>query len=222
MKIELSLPGISCFSTTLPLDSKLSPGFEAWLPEQLKGASSQRRQEFVAGRYCVFNAARAIGLELETLPISAERGPVWPAGVIGSISHSKKLAIGCIGEVGQFRSIGIDTEEVFSNQTIKDIMEAIALDSEIAFITKEIPTRAKALAFTIVFSAKEALFKAIHPLCKQFIDFQEVKMTSLSLESKTFTLEVCEKIELGHLPRVFQGFFFHEGNNLITVLPVTH
>ena len=220
MKIELSLSGISCYGTTLPLDSKLGSEFKSWLPEQLTVASFQRRQEFIAGRYCVYNAAKELGLELSTLPVSIERGPVWPEGVIGSISHSKKMAIGCVGKAGQFRSIGIDTEEVFSQQTIKDIQKVIALDSEKEMISREIPEKYNNLAYSILFSAKEALFKAIHPLCKTFIDFQETRMTHLNLETKTFTIEISESVDLKDLPRTYQGFYISHGTNLISVLPI--
>jgi enterobactin synthetase component D len=222
MKIELSLNGISCFGTTLPLDSKLSSDFKAWLPEQLVNAAYQRKQEFIAGRFCVYNAAKEIGLELSTLPVGVERGPVWPEGVIGSISHSKKMAIGCVGKVDQLKSIGIDTEEIFSQQTIKDIQKVIALDSEKEMIAREIPEKYTNLAYSILFSAKEALFKAIHPLCKTFIDFQEARMTHLSLEEKTFTIEISEKIDLKDLPRTYKGFYVSYGTNLISVLPINH
>jgi enterobactin synthetase component D len=218
--IELGISGVACVGVALPLDGRTIDGLQLEMPYQLRGASSQRKQEFLAGRMCVGAAAALLGLDLTYLPIGPGRGPTWPLGLTGSISHSKGLALACVGMIEKVRSIGIDTEELLSNETISNIKSTISHECEQQLIARIAAAFSEELAFTVLFSAKEALFKAVHPISQTFFDFKDATMTSLSLKDQTFSFEIHESVPLKGLANNFQGRFLTEGNTLISVLPI--
>ena len=51
-------------------------------------AVPKRRREFTAGRTAARRACARLGVWAGALPVAADRTPVWPEGVVGSISHS--------------------------------------------------------------------------------------------------------------------------------------
>ena len=53
---------------------------------------SPRAQEHRLGRYCAEQALKAIGIKCDEIKSSAQGYPIWPKGIVGSISHSKGYA----------------------------------------------------------------------------------------------------------------------------------
>ncbi|WP_181167477.1 hypothetical protein [Mesorhizobium sp. B2-6-5] len=70
-----------------------------------------RRREFRAGRLYVRQALRGLGIPETVIPIGPDRAPIWPTGVVGSISHNRSLCAVAVGLSADYRSIGIDIEE---------------------------------------------------------------------------------------------------------------
>ena len=73
---------------------------EKGLPEEeacLEGVSASRKREFRAGRLCARNALRLLGAECVPIIPSEQRGPTWPEGVIGSISHTREYCAAVVG-----------------------------------------------------------------------------------------------------------------------------
>src|SRR5688572_29707947 len=64
------------------------------LPATLHGAVPKRQAEFRAGRYCAMTALTALDARFAGCEVGrADSGaPVWPAGIVGSISHSDGMA----------------------------------------------------------------------------------------------------------------------------------
>lgn len=211
MKLELQLPGICAFLTTLPLDSGIENEHQSYLSDDLKNAAPKRKAEFIAGRYCIKMASKELGIQIESLPVDQDRSPEWPVGIIGSITHSNTLAIGCVGRVSQFRSIGIDTEEVLNKEIIENIKDTISVQTERDLISA-LDEDSQRLAYTVLFSGKESLFKALHPIFRVFIDFKDAQLTSLSLGMKTFKLSIAGAS--------YEGTFFKRDDNIITAIAI--
>ncbi|GAB3946415.1 hypothetical protein GCM10027614_39920 [Micromonospora vulcania] len=51
-------------------------------------AVESRRRDFTAGRVCARRAMADLGLPASAVPAAADRAPVWPAGVVGAITHT--------------------------------------------------------------------------------------------------------------------------------------
>ena len=61
------------------------------LPPSLSTAVAKRRSEYLAGRWCAREALAMLGME--GIPaLGPDRAPQWPAGSLGSITHSQGIA----------------------------------------------------------------------------------------------------------------------------------
>jgi enterobactin synthetase component D len=186
MQAEFNIQGVSIFGAQLPLSSDLEQGYAFCLPEGLQDAAQVRKQEFIAGRYCAIQAAKNIGLTIESLPRASTREPIWPLGITGSISHSKQMAISCISKSSDYLSLGIDSEELIKPKIASEVAATIGTQDELAFLA----SLDFSFGLTVMFSAKEALYKALFPLARTFIDFKDVKLISLDPAKGDFELEL--------------------------------
>jgi enterobactin synthetase component D / holo-[acyl-carrier protein] synthase len=129
-------------------------------------AVEQRRREFVTGRIC---ARRALTrLAAPAGPITADRrgAPQWPAGIAGSISHCPGYRAAAVGRSTGLRGIGIDAE---ANRPLP----AGVLDS--ISTPEERPRRELDVCWDrLLFSAKEAVFKAWYPTNRRSLGWRDV------------------------------------------------
>jgi enterobactin synthetase component D len=212
MEIHLNVPKVSCYALPLDTCTTMETYLSHILPQNLSSSPTNRKQEFLAGRVCAMKAAELIGIQISDIPTAKNREPVWPSGIVGSISHSNVMAVSCIAKSSDFISVGIDTESLIVEETIKAIKNAIALPSEISFLEESLKGIDFDLKYTLLFSMKEALYKAIYPLNKEFIDFHDVSLISLSIEKQTFSLR--------YRSRMFAGHFTVSDRSVITIVPI--
>ena len=72
------------------------------------GAAEVRRIEFAAGRDLARTALRRLGVDGHALLPAKDRSPQWPAGVVGSISHTRRLCGVAGARRGAVTSLGLD------------------------------------------------------------------------------------------------------------------
>ncbi len=156
------LPSGVCFAVADPTQHYPLMGSER---SAVANAIEKRQTEFSAGRDAARRALAHLGHAAVEIPVNARRGPIWPNGICGSITHSKRICIAVVAPRAQHVSIGIDAELA---HPLKDTLrKAILHESE----------RALSAADAIkVFSMKEALFKALFPLDQDWFGFQDAKM----------------------------------------------
>jgi enterobactin synthetase component D len=191
------------------------------LPVSLQQAAQGRQNEFLAGRWCAFKAAQILGLNLNNLEIGENREPKWPEGIIGSISHSKELAVAVVAlNKSQTLKLGLDTELII-NESRFETIEKIVIDKTEIELIKSLTNEqwSKNILYTLVFSAKEALYKALYPYCQCFIEFQEAKLVGIDINKKCLVLELrSQKTELkNYNQNYFINFAFNK-NHIICYL----
>lgn len=157
-------------------------GHHIALPDDLAAAVPKRRSEFLAGRLCAAIALRAAGLPEEVGRLG--RAPVWPKGCTGSITHSRNRAIAVVSRSA--RMLGIDCEALVPEARAQDLREMILTDAEAALRPEGM---AFGTYFTLVFSAKEALYKARAPGLTRIPGFLEVTTTAFTADSLHLTLD---------------------------------
>jgi len=116
-------------------------------------------------------AARRLLPELDgdavaPLPRSVSGAPVWPDGFIGSLAHDDLYAAAAVGRRGALVGIGIDIEPAEPLPT--DLVDFVLTPPE----RKE--TSADPVAQRLVFAAKEAVYKAIHPLDGSALEYADI------------------------------------------------
>ena len=144
-----------------------------WLPHhaQLADAGRKRKADHLAGRI-----AAAHALPDHTMPAIGPSGePLWPQGISGSITHSGTQAIAVVTQYPAL--IGIDCETILFENEAREIKDGIIDTQEEPVLSRQ--GYPFALALTLVFSAKESLFKALFPQVQAWMGFDSARVTKL-------------------------------------------
>lgn len=135
-------------------------------------AVEKRRQEFVTGRACARQALQGLGIGPVAIP-NGERGePLWPSGVVGSITHCRGYRACAVANAEDVAAIGIDAE--VHEPLPKGVLEQVAFGRERAMV---VDRRAGVHLDRLLFSAKEAIYKAWFPLSRRWLGFEDVELT---------------------------------------------
>lgn len=141
-------------------------------------AVPKRRAEFLAGRFAARRALGALGVD--ATPGRDEGGcPIWPAGVVGSITHGAERALCAVARAGDLLGIGIDAERLMSASTKDELMARICADTERTALEAALSAPEPARV-TFAFSAKESLYKCLFPLVGRFMDFSAARVVAAS------------------------------------------
>jgi len=175
-------------------------------------ARQKRQNEFATGRRCAEALLKRMG-NSEQVWVNPDRSPEWPAGFVGSISHSNSWTWATIGRNTDVKSIGIDTEKVVSRETQQQVSSDIASDSE-WIVANDIGLSAEQI-FTLVFSAKEAFYKCCYPLTKQYFGFEQAFVESVSKNSLQITMTDSNP-NFGDLPTSLEVHFLAISSDIFT------
>lgn len=147
-------------------------------PESIQHSVRARRAEFFAGRYACRLALEPLGWGRWSVGVGALRAPLWPPGVVGSISHDSSSALACAGlRTEKVIGVGIDREPVIELDVALRIASSIAKPDELGLLDSRLWPFNKAL--TLIFSAKESFFKAAYPTLGRYLDFDAVRFAGL-------------------------------------------
>ncbi len=138
--------------------------------ESGKSGKTKRQAEFNAGRFC---AQQALSTWNQDGPVGQadDRSPIWPDGFAGSISHSKNWVWASAAKTDQILSVGVDTETIVDATTRSQTWKQIATIDELRTLQSlDLDPTAE---FTVLFSAKEAFYKCLYPVSKQYFGFRD-------------------------------------------------
>jgi 4'-phosphopantetheinyl transferase EntD len=136
-----------------------------------------RREEFAAGRWCARRALAELGISAQALPVGSDRAPVWPAGIVGSITHCQGLVGAVVARTARLIALGFDAEP--ATPLGNDLPGLVCTASELDWVRRSPVSPAPADWPKVIFCAKEALHKCVAPLYHVMLDFRDV---SLALE----------------------------------------
>lgn len=147
------------------------------LPEEepaIARAVEKRRREFIGGRVCAREAMTALGLPCAPILPGPDRAPVWPDGVVGTITHTDTWCAAAIARVGEgVRALGLDVEP---DEPLKATLVApITVPDERAWLDAQ-PAAERGLLGKLVFSAKECAYKAQYPLTRCYFGFSGMRI----------------------------------------------
>ena len=172
------------------------------LPPALSRATGTRRAEFLAGRVAAARALRAAGCD-PPLPvgIGADRAPEWPAGYVGSITHSHGFAFAAVASAGDLRSLGVDSELVVEERVAEEIRELVLTAGDLDLYREEPAALLDLPTFvTLAVSAKESVYKCLHPLTGGIVDFSDVALSAFDPSAGVFRLRIVNLLN-----REFRG-----------------
>lgn len=142
------------------------------LPEEAEHARTLRKYrqvQFVGGRLALRLALEQ--MNAPTVPaLSDDRGaPILPRGFVGSISHKRDLAVAMVARAAH-GSLGVDLEDYLPARN--GIADRILVAEEIEAI-EALPEDRRWIALVLRFSVKEAIYKALDPFVRRYVDFHE-------------------------------------------------
>ncbi len=145
----------------------LFPGEEALVA----GAVENRRREFATARRCARQALATLGHPPTAILSGLSREPLWPMGIVGSITHCAGYRAAAVAHDTDLLTVGIDAEP--HEPLPGGVLEAIALPREIDRL-RALRHHDRAICWDrLLFCAKEAVFKAWYPITRRWLDFSE-------------------------------------------------
>lgn len=149
----------------------LHPAEFGLLPER---TSPSRLLAFQLGRGAARLALARLGVS--NLPVlrGEHRQPIWPEGVVGSITHASEYAVAVVGRKGDSGGIGIDLEAI---RSVDGLAEQVAYGEEKEYI-EGLSEQARVGALMTLFSAKESIFKAFFPRVGKYFGFEAARVAS--------------------------------------------
>lgn len=208
---QLLPPGVAVFETRAP---DAAPPL---LPEErqhVANAVPKRVREFRAGRACARAALKQLGIEGFALRPGEHREPLWPSGVVGSITHTLGYAAAAAGRTCSVRAVGIDAE--LSTVVESSLWHGIATNSELERLAT-LAEPAATIAASVLFSAKEAFYKCQFPLTGEWLDFLDIRIEPDATSG--FEIVPCRPLRLQlHAQRPWRGRFFIEEGLVVTAV----
>ncbi|MFE5662134.1 4'-phosphopantetheinyl transferase, partial [Streptomyces sp. NPDC056517] len=156
----------------------LGPGPQPWLyaeeDEQLaEGVVDARWTEFATARMCARRALLGLGAVPGPLLRGSRGEPLWPTGVVGSITHRAGYRAAVVGPAGATVALGIDAEPAVALRP--GVLRRIALPEERARLAA-LPSAPGLPWDTLLFCVKEAAYKAWYPLARVPLGFHSAEV----------------------------------------------
>jgi 4'-phosphopantetheinyl transferase EntD len=139
-------------------------------------AVARRRAEYAAGRACARAALAALGHEPGPIPRDPHRGaPVWPEGVVGSITHCDGYRAAAVARTAEVHTIGIDAEP--HGPLPEGVLGVVTATAEENAALETLGKEAPDIHWDrLLFSAKETVYKAWYPFHRRMLDFKEAEL----------------------------------------------
>jgi len=185
--------------------------FDSEQGDEFDGFSPQRKSEYASGRRVAHEALKL----LAGAPAAVTRNgrlPEWPAGYRGTISHSREIAIAMVASTSDCHGVGLDV--VKKNAVSTKVGIRIMLTEEVRPSWGFTDTDWRA----IVFSAKESVYKAVHPVIGEFLGFRDVEI-KMNESERSFTATTVKEGPSSKVVQAGVGFVTDfEGHWLTTFL----
>jgi 4'-phosphopantetheinyl transferase EntD len=141
----------------------------------LGNAVEKRRREFATVRACARTAYQRLGVPAVPV-VPGERGePSWADGVVGSITHCDGYRACALARASSFASIGIDAEP--NAPLPAGVLGDVARPEERPALAELARLAPHVHWDRLLFSAKEAVYKAWFPLARRWLGFEDAVVT---------------------------------------------
>lgn len=153
-----------------PEELRVHPGEEHLIAKSVE----KRRRDFIGARYCARQALAQLG-EPQVAIGKGERGmPLFPRGVVGSLTHCDGYRAAALAHRLRWRSVGIDAEP---HGPLPDgVLDSVSLPAERQWLKGALPATGLHMD-RLLFCAKEATYKAWFPLTLRWLGFEDAHIT---------------------------------------------
>jgi 4'-phosphopantetheinyl transferase EntD len=117
-----------------------------------------------------------LGIEGFDLLPGEKRQPLWPSGIVGSITHTPTHCAVAVARRADVLSVGIDVEGYAPLST--ELVPLICSEAEYRRL-RDRPGHSPGIWAKAIFSAKESFYKAYFPETRTLLDFDDVEVELL-------------------------------------------
>jgi 4'-phosphopantetheinyl transferase EntD len=206
-------PSATVTATREDLDGVLYPEEEAIVNR----AVEKRRREFTTARACAREALAQLGQPHQPIPTGSRGEPLWPSGIVGSITHCDGYRACAVARASDLVTVGVDAEP---DQPLPDgVLEDIALPEErewLGYLARQMPSTHWD---RLLFSIKESVYKAWFPLAGKWLGFEDA-VVAIDQQKRTFTahLLVPGPYLDGNQLRTFRGSWLAEDGLVLAAI----
>ena len=174
----------NCLRCVLPAETVVEvtteASLDALLPDEAaatKEWAPQRQLQFAAGRLCARRALARLRYPAVPILFDAEGAPIWPSGVVGSISHKRQNCVVTVARSSRTRGLGVDLEchIAESRESEAEIVRRVCVKASERRQAKTLRGATKSPG-TLFLSAKEAFFKFQFPLTGTLLSWADVEI----------------------------------------------
>ena len=180
-------------------------------------AVQARRREYEAVRSCARACLARLGYARVPILPGLGGAPTWPDGVLGSMTHCAGYAAAAVGSGTRICAIGIDAEP---DAPLPDgVLDLVATPAERDRLAATRPAPDGPNWDRLLFSAKEAVYKAWFPLVGEWLDHQQAEIL-FDPHHRTFTAQLSRDglIVNGHQVRRLHGRWTRQQAILATAI----
>lgn len=164
-------PAVEVVSSAEDRATELFPAEE----EALGNAVEKRRREFVTARACAREALSRLGLPAQPIPAGARGEPIWPRGIVGSITHCAGYRACAVGRASELLTIGVDAEP--DEPLPPGVLADISLPEERRWVEEAAAADPGTSWDRLLFSIKESVYKAWFPLTGSWLGFEDAAVS---------------------------------------------
>lgn len=158
------------------------------IPDSVLRGVNKRQAEFTAGRYMAQLCIETLSKTHCNVPIGSCREPLWPECLTGAISHTDHQAIALVAKQPTYRFVGLDIETNIEKEVAQQICRDVYDAREFEIVSKQ--GLSLEVATTVIFSAKESLFKALFPYVGRFFGFECARVIKLNKTNNSIVLKL--------------------------------
>lgn len=137
-------------------------------------AVEKRRLEFAGGRECAHRALAGLGTEPGPILSGAKGEPLWPAGVVGAITHTSGYRGAAVARAEELAAVAIDAE---THAPLPDgLLPDVARPEERERLAELARAEPGVHWDRLLFSAKESVYKAWFPLAERWLGFEDASL----------------------------------------------
>ncbi len=162
-------------------------------PSHITRSILRRQREFFFGRLCAKTAIWCLEPQFSgAISVEGARCPIFPAGISGSITpHGVILRRRYVYQIAMGNR-GIDAEMLMSDRVAAEIHAQVASVRELTLF--DFSGCPENIRLTLIFSAKEALFKAIYKDVRRILDFNTSKVIAVDWSGRRLLLRLTQDL----------------------------
>lgn len=186
-------------------------------PERIYEAARRRQAEFFGGRLCAAAALAGQGCAPAAVGIGPLCAPLWPAGVVGSITHTRSVAVAVALPAREWCGIGLNLEEVDAGAASAGLETLVTNRSERerlgAIGGLDAPT-----LLVLVHAAKKSFFKGVASALTRHCGLEALEFLSVNPAAGRLNFVVREPLTPRFAPGTVWSVAFTRGGGHVLTL----